>query len=215
MSYLAICPTGTVFAFAGTAAPNGWLLCTGSAVSRTTYAQLWSAIGSSCGSGDGSTTFNVPDLRGRWIRGVDGGTSRDPNAASRTSMNSGGNTGNAVGSVQGQATGVNGLANANTNLEHSHATNGAGGHTHSILGSSFGGFEVGNIGESDRKSAAAFRNNNAKAYFQTNPDGTNWISPVADHTHGVQNALGNHSHTVTGDAETRPINAYMNYIIKV
>jgi microcystin-dependent protein len=58
-------PTGAVTAYAGASAPAGWLLCDGSAVSRTTYADLFTAIGTAYGAGDGSTTFNLPDTRGR------------------------------------------------------------------------------------------------------------------------------------------------------
>ncbi len=68
---------GIITPFAGTTAPLGWLLCYGQAVSRTTFAQLFTAIGTTYGTGDGSTTFNVPDLRGRFPLGKDnmGGTS--------------------------------------------------------------------------------------------------------------------------------------------
>lgn len=58
-------PTGGVIEFAGTTAPAGWLICDGSAVSRTTYADLFAAIGTAYGSGDGSTTFNIPNLKGK------------------------------------------------------------------------------------------------------------------------------------------------------
>jgi microcystin-dependent protein len=58
-------PAGTVTQYAGSAAPTGWLLCNGSAISRSTYATLFSAVGTTYGAGDGSTTFNLPDLRGR------------------------------------------------------------------------------------------------------------------------------------------------------
>lgn len=58
-------PPGAMMMYAGAAAPSGWLLCDGQAVSRTTYANLFGAIGVAFGSGDGSTTFNLPDLRGR------------------------------------------------------------------------------------------------------------------------------------------------------
>lgn len=58
-------PVGSLQAYAGSSAPTGWLLCDGSAVSRTTYSNLYSTIGTTFGSGDGSTTFNVPDMRGR------------------------------------------------------------------------------------------------------------------------------------------------------
>lgn len=98
-----IIPPGTVVAYAGTTAPSGWLLCNGAAVSRTTFAALFTAIGTAHGIGDGSTTFNIPDYRGRFLRGVDGGVGRDPDRTSRTAMNTGGATGNSVGSVQGDA----------------------------------------------------------------------------------------------------------------
>ena len=64
-------PAGMVQAYAGSAAPTGWLKCNGAAVSRTTYATLFAAIGTTYGSGDGSSTFNVPDLRGEFVRGWD------------------------------------------------------------------------------------------------------------------------------------------------
>jgi microcystin-dependent protein len=62
-------PSGAVFYFAMTSAPTGYLSCDGSAVSRTTYADLYTAIGDTFGAGDGSTTFNLPDLRGEFVRG--------------------------------------------------------------------------------------------------------------------------------------------------
>jgi microcystin-dependent protein len=68
---------GQVSHFARNAAPTGWLKCNGSAVSRTAYAALYSAIGTTFGVGDGSTTFNVPDLRGEFIRGWDDGRTVD------------------------------------------------------------------------------------------------------------------------------------------
>lgn len=55
-------PAGKVEAYAGSTIPDGYLLCDGSAVSRTTYSRLFSAIGTTHGAGDGSTTFNVPDI---------------------------------------------------------------------------------------------------------------------------------------------------------
>ena len=64
-------PVGVITAYAGDTAPNGWLLCDGSAVSRTTYADLFSVIGTKCGAGDGSTTFNLPNIKGRSLVGVD------------------------------------------------------------------------------------------------------------------------------------------------
>lgn len=64
-------PTGTVGYFGYTDAPAGWLKANGAEVSRTTYATLFDSIGTTFGSGDGSTTFNLPDLRGEFPRGWD------------------------------------------------------------------------------------------------------------------------------------------------
>ena len=83
--------------------PTGWLECDGSAISRTTYADLFAKIGVTHGSGDGATTFNIPDYRGRFIRGWAHGNTRDPDKASRTAMATGGATGDNVGSVQADA----------------------------------------------------------------------------------------------------------------
>lgn len=62
-------PVGAIVPYAGATAPSGWLLCDGSAVSRETYRALFTAIGTTYGTGDGATTFNVPDLRGRFPLG--------------------------------------------------------------------------------------------------------------------------------------------------
>ena len=69
----AVEPVGILVAFAGATAPAGWLLCDGAAVSRTTYAGLFAVIGTAYGAGNGSSTFNVPDLRGRIPVGRDSG----------------------------------------------------------------------------------------------------------------------------------------------
>lgn len=64
-------PVGSVLDYAGTSAPTGFLLCYGQAISRVTYAALFAVIGTTHGAGDGSTTFNLPDLRGRVAAGKD------------------------------------------------------------------------------------------------------------------------------------------------
>lgn len=68
-----IMPAGALMPFAGSVAPVGWLLCDGQAVSRTAYAALFAAIGTTYGAGDGSTTFNLPNVKGRIIVGQDTG----------------------------------------------------------------------------------------------------------------------------------------------
>lgn len=70
-TFQVVLPAGLVSPYAGTAAPSGWLLCAGQNVSRTTYAALFTAISTTYGVGDGSTTFALPDLRGRVVAGKD------------------------------------------------------------------------------------------------------------------------------------------------
>lgn len=105
-------PTGSVINFAGTSAPYGYLSCDGTAYSRSTYAALYAAIGTTWGAGNGTTTFNVPDLRGMFLRGT--GT-------------------NATGSSSGAVGPSVGAYAADTYLNHSHtATSTDSGHTHTI-----------------------------------------------------------------------------------
>ena len=94
-------PTGAVLPFAGASAPSGHLLCFGQAISRSTYSGLFTAIGTVYGVGDGSTTFNIPDLRGRVVAGQDdmGGTS-----ANRLTDQSGGVDGDVLGDTGGAET---------------------------------------------------------------------------------------------------------------
>ena len=74
-------PSGAVMYFAGQTAPTGWLKANGAAVSRTAYAALFAAIGTTYGTGDGRTTFNLPDLRGEFVRGWDDGRGIDSRRA--------------------------------------------------------------------------------------------------------------------------------------
>jgi microcystin-dependent protein len=74
-------PAGSVVQFARNTAPTGWLKANGAAVSRTTYATLFAAIGTTFGVGDGSTTFNLPDLRGYFSRNWDDGRGIDSGRA--------------------------------------------------------------------------------------------------------------------------------------
>ena len=65
--------TGTVIMYAGSSAPTDWLICDGSAISRTTYSDLFSVIGTDYGVGNGTTTFNIPNLKGKVPVGLDSG----------------------------------------------------------------------------------------------------------------------------------------------
>lgn len=119
-----IAPTGVVLPFAGTSAPTNWLLCDGSAVSRTTYAALFTAIGTTYGSGDGSTTFNLPDLGGRVPAGKEATATRLTSAGS-------GITGSTLGATGGAETHTLTVAQMPA---HSHSTQGY--NTGSVVGSS-------------------------------------------------------------------------------
>jgi microcystin-dependent protein len=154
-------PAGMIVAFGGTPAtvPPGWLLCDGLPVSRTVYFNLWNTIGSSWGSGDATTTFNIPDLRGYFLRGVDSTPSadRDVDYANRYALKPGGAVARNVGSYQ----------------DDRYKT-----HQHS--------------------------------YRLAYPQGTHNVG-------GAGNALNSDTSRLTesaGGSETRPKNAYVNYIIK-
>jgi microcystin-dependent protein len=151
-------PVGSIQAYSAASAPTGWLLCDGSAVSRATYAALFSLIAETAGQGDNSTTFNVPDFRGRFLRGWDDGSAaRDPDRGTRTAMATGGNTAENIFSVQ-----------ADQIVTHSHQQ-----HT---------------------------------SEPPSGPSGT-----CVSFTVCTSNAVLTEP---TGGTETRPINAYVNYIIK-
>lgn len=168
----AVLPAGVILPYAGASVPTGYLFCDGSAVSRATYSDLFTAIATTHGTGDGSTTFNIPDYRGRFLRGVDGSAGRDPEDSTRTAMNTGGNTGDNVGSVQSDA---------------------FQGHKHR---------------------AQVYR------VTATPVDGTNVAGTSSTVSTGVNS---DDIHEATDDGvngtprtslETRPINAYVNYMIK-
>lgn len=94
-------PVGTVVDYAGSTAPDGWVICDGRAVSRSTFAALFAAISTSYGIGNGSTTFNVPDLRGRVVAGLD---NMGGDAASRLTSAGLGTAATSVGASGGAQT---------------------------------------------------------------------------------------------------------------
>ena len=112
-------PVGCVLPYAGSSAPTNFLLCYGQAVSRTTYADLFAAIGTTFGAGDGATTFNLPDLRGRMVAGQDnmGGS-----AANRVT--------NAVSGITGTTLGSAGGSQSLQTHTHTASTSTAGSHAH-------------------------------------------------------------------------------------
>jgi microcystin-dependent protein len=92
-------PVGSVITIAGESIPSGYVECDGAELSRASYSELYGVIGLMYGVGDGSTTFNLPDYRGQFLRGYDHGAGFDPDAASRTDRGDG-TTGDSVGTKQ-------------------------------------------------------------------------------------------------------------------
>ena len=161
-------PPGTVKPYAGGVIPAGYLLCDGSAVSETTYAQLFAALGYAHGN-PGGGQFNLPDYRGRFLRGVAHGQTTDPDRASRSASQSGGNTGDNIGSVQDDA---------------------FQGHYHELWHSS----TANGVGSSGRNTRAD------SAYY-------------GDRSY-IRNPLNGAHGGIRVSTETRPNNAYAEWIIK-
>jgi len=107
-------PAGSIFSFASTTVPSGYLECNGAAVSRSTYATLFATISTTFGSGDGSSTFNLPDLRGQFVRGW-------ANNASNT-----GDDGRSFASSQADQNKTHGHTASVTDPGHKHVTKGHG-----------------------------------------------------------------------------------------
>lgn len=187
-------PAGNISPFGGpdSNVPPGWLLCDGRGLRGSEYKQLFDAIGTSWGDGTdkcpgGGCDFNLPDLQGYFLRGVDRGTGRDPGVGGRYAAIFGGNTGDGVGSLQDDAV-----------KSHSHdagslTTNTSGAHSHEIDRSR-------GTGDSSIHSLERAHESN-RANVHTHVNGA--------HTHDV---IG--STATEGSMESRPKNAYVNYIIK-
>lgn len=176
---------GTIKAWSNVSAPTGYFPCDGRSLSQTQYAGLFAKIGTSFGDGStgtvygtpGGLRFNLPDLRGRFLRGVDGTAGQDPDKASRTAMATGGSTGNAVGSVQGDEY-----------KSHKHGI--------TLSHESGGGHDNNGYPQTDFSGPMIF-------HSDSQPDGS-W-----NYNDGRGNPLSS-----TGGNESRPKNAYVNFIIK-
>ena len=182
---------GEIRAFAGPTTPSLWLSCYGQAISRTTYSALFAVIGTAWGSGDGSTTFNVPDLRGRALFGRDnmGGT-----AASRLTAAVSGVAGTQLGSTGGDQS-LQAHAHGVTDPTHTHGVTDPT-HFHSVgLGvaaSNGGSFSFKPAGGTTLESTSA---------------AATGISIVAASTNVTVNSFGN------GQAQNVPPAAVVNWII--
>jgi microcystin-dependent protein len=125
-------PVGAQIAYAGSSAPLGWLLCYGQPVSRTRYAALFATIGTAYGAGDGSTSFNVPDKRGRASIGADG---MGGSAANRVTAGVSGVNAAVVGASGGSQNAQADTLTATTTVAVALTDNG---HTHTLPGQTIG-----------------------------------------------------------------------------
>lgn len=181
-------PPGTMIDYAGTVEPSGWVLCDGRSVPTTgIYSSLFAVIGYAYG-GSGAN-FNIPDFRGRFARYMDNmGTVAG--AAGR-------DPGRVLGSAQTQATAKNGLANSSSFVSASGTTSTGGSHTHT--------FELWNSGAGVGRAATTMNS------FQSNQT----TSSAGSHNHTVTVTGAADPQTISGDAETRPINLSCNKLIKL
>lgn len=192
-------PAGSIQEFAGASVPSGWLACDGSAVSRTTYSRLYAAIGTTWGAGNGSTTFNVPDFRGRARIGTGTGTG----LTARALAASGGAETVTLTSATMPAHTHTFSGSATSGGDHGHAS--GGDHGHSLSGSvgSAGSHShsVGNQGGRSDLLAGGGTSAATSGGGSTGSGGdhshslSGSASNAGSHTHA--NA-GSHTHTVSG-----------------
>jgi microcystin-dependent protein len=189
-------PSGTILPFGGDSAPAGYLLCDGTEVQRSMYPKLFAAVGSNFGAAT-AFTFTLPDLRGRFLRGVDGAANNDPDHNSRTASGPGGTTGNGPGSLQGDARrGISGTVSGSTSIN--------GAHAHGIT------TYQDDFDEDDGNGSSAA------------PGWADDATATSAHLRvAVTTTDAAHGHTFNvfasfaGDNETRPKNVYVNYIVKI
>ena len=182
-------PSGSVFCMAVATVPSGYLECNGAAVSRTTYSVLFAVIGTAYGTGNGSSTFNLPDLRGEFVRGFDNGKGTDSGRSIATSQSA-------------------------QNASHNHSMSVSGttsNPTPTLTG------DVRRISEGYRSQGTASGVFTKELDGNNNITGSSSTSPVAGfsmdatHTHTFS-ASGN---TGNQGGEARPRNIAMMYVIKI
>jgi len=196
-AYLDASLVASVTSFARPTAPDGWLLCDGEEVSRTNYARLFEAIGTIYGEGDGSTTFNLPDMRGLFVRGHDSsgkhdlkrefGSYQDDQIQSHSHSDSGHNHSGSIGSEG--------------NHSHSASTGSAGEHSHSGSASDYVDYSHKNLECTGRflnglsLNATSFSRNEHSIFYISKIFYTDKGYNIHRHSISTDSA-GSHSHSV-------------------
>jgi len=199
-------PSGSVTAFAGATAPSGWLMCNGSAVSRTTYADLFAVIGTTYGVGDNSTTFNLPNLSGRVPVGFDVGQSEFDFVGKTGGAKTHTLTTNEMPSHTHTQNSHSHTGSADSGGAHTHIATSteAGGHTHTASTGSAGTHDHGNIASSGSHDHGYNVGTTVVRVSGTINTmgiilGTAATTGTRSHTHNIVND-GAHTHTVTVDS---------------
>lgn len=232
-------PTGMVAPYAGTSSPAGWLLCDGSAVSRATYSALFAIIGEAHGEGDNSTTFNLPDYRGAFLRGALGSIGTNVTGSGSASSNNATFTGHAInrtgvpvrlasGTLSGLTTSTTYYAiviDANTLAFATTLANALSSTKIAISGANSA------VITQYRDPDASTRTAMSVGGVTGNNVGSTQEDELQSHLHSEGfatgsgggyygnittpgNGVGAGNTGSTGGAETRPYNVYVNYIIK-
>ena len=208
LAYATGMPLGAITAYATNGAPTGWLLCDGQAVSRTAYPALFTAIGTIYGTGDGTTTFNVPDLRNEFIRGLGTQTLGVHNPASLAAHGHGitdtGHTHPLGGHTHAFVTGT---ANEVAGQSHAHGVNDAG-HSHGYTTLTSGTGTAAGSGVAQTASTNTTTNDTGISIQSTSTNHTHSGTTAAPTVDSSANITGITVQNSTG-AETVPQNVAM------
>lgn len=210
-------PPGIIKAYGGSTAPRGHLMCNGDAVSRTTYADLYAIIGTNYGTGDGSSTFNLPDLRQRFPLGKAGsgtGSSLGQTGGSIDHTHSVPAHYHSMGSGADLAIGSSGSHTTTIDIAHGHTASSnnvttgitatTGSSTVSLTdpghGHNYGAKEGGSNGSGANRPQGASSSSGSNTSYSTNSTSTGITLNNGTHSHTVSISDSGHSHTITVNA---------------
>lgn len=185
---ISVIPVGVIEMFAGSTAPNGWLVCDGSTVSRKTYGDLFKIIGTTYGAGNSNTTFTLPDMRGRCPIGVGTGSGLTARTLAATTGVESATLLEA--NLPSHAHAFTPSGSLNTENSHTHGSANAGNHIHSSNNSFL--LYVGSGGGANLGAGNTYQIYNLNATIQSN----------GDHSHGSTNSNTGHTHAFTGSGGT-------------
>jgi microcystin-dependent protein len=202
--YFTGCPIGGGFIWYGlpNKIPSNCRICDNSTLAISSFAKLYENLGGAWGQS--GSDMNLPDLRGRFPRGVDGGANRDPDRAGRTASNAGGNTGDNVGSIQGQAFQTHTHSPGTLNITSS------GSHEHSVDTST--GSSGSQSGVNDGSITQNITPNNTPNVRTT---AVTHAHPSANFAGATAQATASGTHAQATENETRPVNAAVYFVIRV